>query len=200
MAYSFVLDDNEKRELLRIARATLKEFLISGRIPPGAPHRPSLVAPAGTFVTLHLGDKLRGCIGTATETQPLYKAIQEMTIAAASRDPRHEPIAADEIPGVTIEISVLGERVRVRGPEEIEIGRHGLTIAVGGRRGLLLPGVAVTNKWDASTFLARTCEKAGVAPDAWRDAESVIEAFPAQVFNDRDLPPPAGSIVNPIRR
>ena len=86
MAYSHVLNDHEKRELLRISRATLREFLRTGRPPPGKPHRDSLLENAGAFVTLHKAGALRGCIGSLAEAKPLYKTIQEMTIAAASRE------------------------------------------------------------------------------------------------------------------
>jgi AmmeMemoRadiSam system protein A len=160
-------------------------------MPPGAPHRASLLAPAGTFVTLYTtsGERLRGCIGTATETQPLFKAIQEMTIAAASRDPRFDPVRVDEVRELMIEVSVLGERRRIAGPDEIELGRHGLCVSVDGLRGLYLPSVPVEQRWDAPTFLARTCEKAGAPPDAWRLSAATVEVFETQAFNDRDYPP-----------
>jgi uncharacterized protein len=187
MPYDYVLLDEEKKELLRIARATLKEFLMSGRIPPGAPHRKSLVAPAGVFVSLHAGADLRGCIGTTAESLPLYKAIQEMSIAAASRDPRYGAVRLEELGGMTIEISVLGGRSQFTRPEDIEIGTHGLHIVSGNHKGLLLPKVAVEHGWDAATFLARTCEKAGLPPDVWKTTECQVEVFPAQVFDEKSL-------------
>jgi AmmeMemoRadiSam system protein A len=188
MTYSFLLDDHEKRELLRIARATLKEFMSSGRIPPGAPHRKSMTDPAGVFVTLHTGKELRGCIGTIVEGQPLYKAIQEMAIAAATRDPRFKPVKAEEVAGLTIELSVLGERRPIRSPDEIRVGDHGLCITAGGRRGLLLPQVAVEHGWDATAFLDRTCEKAGLPVGAWKDDGVIVEVFTAQVFDETRFP------------
>lgn len=195
MGYSFTLTDDEKRELLRIARATLKEFLISGRMPPGAPHRASLVAPAGTFVSLHAGEKLRGCVGTVADSTPLYRAIQEMAIAAANRDPRFEPVTLEELSLLTIEVSVLGERCRVTSAEEIQVGKHGICLSLSGRRGLLLPQVATEHGWDAMTFLHRTCEKAGVGLDAWRDPDAVVEVFTAQVFDERSLAPSGGVVM-----
>jgi AmmeMemoRadiSam system protein A len=189
MPYAFVLDEHEKRELLRIARATLKEFLVTGRSPPGAPHRKSLLEPAGVFVTLHRHGSLRGCIGTVVESSPLYKAVQEMAIAAASRDPRFDPVTVDEVATVTIEISVLGARRQVQGPHEIRVGAEGIAIHAHGRRGLLLPQVAAEHAWDAETFLEKVCEKAGIPRDAWRHAEALVEAFEAQVFDEASIPP-----------
>jgi uncharacterized protein len=187
MAYDYALADEEKKELLRIARATLKEYLMSGRVPPGAPHRKSLTAPAAVFVSLHEGDDLRGCIGTTAESQPLFKAVQEMAIAAASRDPRYEPLRLEELNLVTIEISVLGAHATMGSPDEIEIGRHGLQITSGMRRGLLLPKVAVEHGWDARAFLDHTCEKAGLPPGTWGAPGAQVELFPAQVFDEKSL-------------
>jgi AmmeMemoRadiSam system protein A len=189
MAYDFVLGPDEKREILRIARATVSEFLCAGRIPPGRPHRRSLLANAGTFVTLRTGEELRGCIGTQTEDAPLYRTVQEMAVAAATRDPRFPPVRLDEIDAITIEVSVLGGRVVVRDPREIEIGLHGLAIACRGQRGLLLPQVASESGWSAEEFLGRVCGKAQLPADAWRAPDATVERFTAQVFAETEYPP-----------
>lgn len=189
MTYTHQLADDEKRELLRIARATLREHSYSGRIPPGKPHRESLLAPAAVFVTLHLGDQLRGCIGTVDEEKPLYRAVQEMAVAAATRDPRFSPVPADEVDDLEIEISVIGVNRRIKGPDDLVIGRDGCRVEVQGQRGLLLPQVAKEADWDATTLLSRTCQKAGVAEDAWRQPDAVLTAFEAQVFSDHTHPP-----------
>ncbi len=186
MPYDHELTPDEKKELLRIARATLKEFLVSGRIPPGKPHRRCLVEPAAVFVSLFEGAELRGCIGTTEETTPLYRAIQEMAIAAATRDPRFDPVRIEDVSDLSIEISVLGARRRVTAPEQVAIGEHGVSVSGHGRRGLLLPRVAADAGWDARTFLQKTCEKAGLPPDAWSDGETVIEVFTSQTFSESD--------------
>lgn len=189
VAYQHVLLDDEKRELLRIARATLREHCYSGRIPPGKPHRECLVADAAVFVTLHRGDSLRGCVGMQQAVKPLYRAIQEMAVAAATRDPRFKAIEEEELDQVTIEISVLGPRQPVRTPAEIVIGTHGLSIEVAGAHGLLLPQVAIEARWSPSTFLEKVCSKAGLAADAWSVPEAQVEVFTAQVFNEKAYPP-----------
>lgn len=189
MSYEHILTDDEKAELLRIARATLREFLHTGRIPPGKPHRESLVAEAAVFVTLHRGEALRGCIGTQQELDPLYKAIQKMAVAAAKNDPRFDAVEEDELADLTIEISVLGQRRTISGPDGIDIGTHGLSVQLDGQRGLLLPQVATENGWDAGTFLERVCTKAGLPADTWRNDAATIETFTAQVFNEITYPP-----------
>lgn len=188
MAYEHTLTDDEKRELLRIARATLREHFYTGRIPPGKPHRDSLTAHAGAFVTLHSGGKLRGCIGTQKEDTPLFRAVQEMTIAAAMRDPRFEPVEEAEVDDIEIEISVLVNHATVTDPSEIEIGTHGVSITHDGKRGLLLPQVASENGWSATELLAKVCAKAGLAEDGWKADGVEIEVFSAQVFNDKTHP------------
>jgi AmmeMemoRadiSam system protein A len=187
--YEHALQDDEKRELLRIARATLREHLDTGRIPPGKPHRASLLAPAAVFVTLHRDDDLRGCIGLVEARTPLYRAVQEMAVSAATRDPRFPPVTEDELEHLEVEISVLSHSRTVRGPDDLVIGRDGLVVEAHGRRGLLLPQVAVEAGWDAATLLARTCVKAGLPSDTWKRPETRLTAFEAQVFSDRTHPP-----------
>ncbi|GAB4520872.1 MAG: AmmeMemoRadiSam system protein A [Haliangiales bacterium] len=188
MPYSYVLTDDEKRELLRIARATLREYFHTGRIPPGKPHRDSLTAGAGAFVSLYAGTTLRGCIGTQSEATALFRTVQEMTVAAATRDPRFEPIDEDEVEDLNVEISVLGHATEISDPSQVEIGVHGLSIDANGQRGLLLPQVASKQGWDSSAFLAEVCKKAGLAPDAWRQQGATVQTFTAQVFSDESHP------------
>ena len=192
MPYDFVLTDDEKRELLRIARTTLREYFYSGRIPPGKPHRDSLTAHAGAFVSLHNEGKLRGCIGIPQEEKALYRTVQEMAIAAATRDPRFEPVTEGEMDDISIEISVLGDYSDMGEVAELEIGRHGLIIEKGRKRGLLLPQVATDHKWSAREFLAQVCVKAGLPKDAWSHHDAKVGLFTAQVFNDESHPPLLG--------
>ena len=186
-AYPHVLVVDEQRELLRIARATLKEHARTGKYPPGRPHRDTLLAPAAVFVTLHQAAELRGCIGTTQPERPIYRAVQDMAVAAATRDPRFPPVGPDEIATIDIEISVLGALYRVGGPAEIVIGRDGVVIEGRGNRGLLLPHVATESGWDARTFVERTCQKAGLPRDAWQAADITISVFPTQVFSEAAL-------------
>lgn len=189
MPYEYTLTDDEKRELLRIARTTLREYFYSGRIPPGKPHRDSLTAEAGAFVTLHYETALRGCVGTQHESKALYRTVQEMAIAAATRDSRFEPVSEGELEDLNIEISVLGSPMYMKEPDDICIGVHGLSIEHGGRRGLLLPQVALEQQWTAQAFLAQVCSKAGLSEGAWQESDARIGLFTAQVFSDRTHPP-----------
>lgn len=184
------LDDSDRRELLRIARVTLKEWLSTGRTPPGAPHRPALLAPGAAFVTVYVDGELRGCLGHVEPEKPLYKTIVELTVAAASRDPRFEPLRRAELDRARLSLSVLSPLVRVADARQVEVGKHGLLISQGPYRGLLLPQVAVEHGWDRETFLQETCRKAGLPRHAWRDPDAIIEVFTADVFEE---PEPAAT-------
>ena len=147
---------------------------------------PALAAPGAAFVTLNVGGRLRGCIGTIERRRPLWQVVGEMAAAAATRDPRFAPLRAADLGALSVEISVLTPDVVIGGPDDIEIGRHGLDVRRDGVRGLLLPQVAVEHRLNGERFLAETCRKAGLPGDAWRDAGTEIRAFEADVFGDDD--------------
>lgn len=182
------LDPIEQKELLRIARATLGEFLALGLIPPGKPHRESLLAPAGAFVTLKTrSGQLRGCIGTFASSSPLYLTVQEMAVAAGTRDPRFPPVTEEELEELRMEISVLSPREPLSDPSAVQVGVHGLCISKGYHHGVLLPQVPVEQGWDRETFLDHVSLKAGLHAHAWKDPEARLEVFTAQVFGESGL-------------
>lgn len=178
------LSESDRRELLRIARVAIKEYFITGRLPPGAPHRPALLVHAPAFVTLHVDGRLRGCIGCTEPAAPLYRTVAELAVSAAHEDDRFTPLRREEMPQLKVTVSVLSPAQRLVHAEEIEVGRHGLLISRGPCRGLLLPQVAAEHGWTAETFLQEVCHKAGLPSDAWKDAETQIERFTADVFSD----------------
>jgi AmmeMemoRadiSam system protein A len=192
------LEAHDQKELLRIARATLREFLATGFMPPGAPHRKSLLQPAGAFVSVYVNEELRGCMGRVDADTPLYLAVEQLAVAAATRDPRFDSLRIEELRDTRIEISILSA-LRPCDLSTIEIGRHGLVATRGPRRGLLLPQVATKHGWDREQFLDETCAKAGLAPGAWREPGTQIECFTAEVFaeskagGDPPTPRPAPS-------
>ncbi len=175
------LNEADQERLLRLATDVLEEsvrtYELSEIEAPGG----ALGENCGAFVTLWKAGRLRGCIGYIEPRKPLYQTVRECAMAAALQDPRFEPVQPEELPTLRVEISVLSPIFQIS-PEQVEVGRHGLMISQGRRRGVLLPQVPVEWNWDRERFLEETCCKAGLPPDAWRHGAN-IEAFTAQVFS-----------------
>jgi len=170
--------------LLSLARESIRASFAGSPIPQRPPGPDTLDPPRGAFVTLKHGDVLRGCIGRIESNDPLWQTVATMAREAAFRDPRFAPLPSEELPRVSLEISVLTRPAPVERIEDIVPGRDGLIVCQGARRGLLLPQVAVEWGWDRETFLAHTCTKAGLAPNAWQDQATSILAFSADVFSE----------------
>ncbi len=136
----------------------------------------------GAFVSLKRNGELRSCMGTMSDEIPLGNAVEQAAIHASKDDPRFPPITPSELFELDLEIWLLWgmRRVAARGRnrlDAVEIGRHGLQIARGGNRGLLLPGVALEHNMDAEAFLEAVCRKAGLPVDAWMDDHALLHIF-----------------------
>jgi AmmeMemoRadiSam system protein A len=171
----------ECRILLRLARDSIQSILKHRELDLTLPNS-HLAEPRGAFTTLHLRGKLRGCIGYVSPVDSLYKIVADTARAAAFDDPRFEPVTSTEAPDLKIEISVLSPPQPIR-PEDVVIGKHGLIVTDGNRRGLLLPQVAIEWEWDRETYLAQICLKAGLPPDAWQHGAE-LQGFTAEVFGE----------------
>jgi len=169
----------ERRILLALARQAIRSFLHHQELELAAPS-PPLARYRGAFTSLHLQGSLRGCVGIIQPQAPLYRTVAQTAVSAAFQDPRFDPVTAEEEPHLLIEISVLSSLSPIS-PAGIQIGRHGLVVSMGGRRGLLLPQVATAHAFDVHTFLQETCLKAGLAPNAWKTG-ATLEGFTAEVF------------------
>jgi AmmeMemoRadiSam system protein A len=178
------LSKAERAALLDLARRSIEAHLGSGEAPK-SPGGASFAEHRGAFVTLkrRADDELRGCIGYAEPILPLFEAVARGAVAAASEDRRFLPVTPSELPGLRIEISALTALQPVKA-EDVKVGEHGLVVRRGERRGLLLPQVAKEWGWDRETFLKKTCHKAGLPEDAWRNGETEILAFEAEVFGE----------------
>ena len=172
----------ERQKLLKIARRTLENKLAGHKLPVFAPPEPALNEPKGVFVTLKKDGKLRGCIGYIRSAKPLFQAVQEMAVAAATEDRRFSPVTKGELKGLEIELSVLSRMREVKELSEIEVGRDGLYIMKDQASGILLPQVAVEWGWDRAEFLKQVCLKAGLPDNAWPDQDARLYRFTAQVF------------------
>ena len=178
-----LLTEKEQKELLKIARDTIVEYVTNRNVPAIVMASPGLNLHSGCFVTIKKQGELRGCIGNFVSEQPLSLLVQEMSISAATRDPRFYPMKTDDLADFTIDISVLSPLAKAVSVEEIKVGIHGIYIIKGSYRGVLLPQVATEYGWNRAQFLQHTCIKAGLPQDAWQ-GECDIYTFSAQVFGE----------------
>jgi len=176
------LNAEEKKLLHHIARTVIENRARGIQVPEFKVDSPILKENRGAFVTINKKGQLRGCIGYIEGRGPLHKTVEEMAEAAAFRDPRFSPVKGKELPELELEISVLTPLRKITDVNEIEIGRHGIYIKKGWYSGLLLPQVATEYKMDRQTFLEHTCQKAGLPSNAWKDKNTEIYIFSADIF------------------
>jgi AmmeMemoRadiSam system protein A len=174
----------ERLLLLRVAHDAILSQLEQREIsldPPSA----HLAQPRGAFTSIYLRGDLRGCVGYVLPVGSVYRTVAETARAAAFEDARFPPVTREEASDLKVQLSILSPPQPVSA-EAVEVGRHGLLITMDGRRGLLLPQVAIERGWDRTTFLEQTCRKAGLPLDAWRKG-ATIQAFTADVFGDLEI-------------
>lgn len=167
MAPELAIDSASGQSLLKLARETLFESGKEGplkraldRAPEGSPLRRVLPCFVSLFTT---GSRLRGCIGCTSTEDTLAENVHRFVQLAAWQDPRFQPVRFEEIRHLQIRISVLGPSAPLPSLDSLEIGRHGLSVRKGHRRGVLLAEVATQFGWTRERFLQETFRKAGLA-------------------------------------
>lgn len=177
------LDNQEQIIALDIARETLRAYFDNKKYEPQTDGKEIFDEHLGAFVTLKIGGNLRGCIGVFEPDKPLSEVIKEMALSAAFDDPRFSPLTSDELDDIEIEISVLSPMQKIDNSDEIILGTHGVYVKQGRRTGVFLPQVATETGWDKEKFLNTLCtEKAGLSDECWKDPNTEIYTFTAQVF------------------
>ncbi|CAG4883641.1 putative Protein MTH_857 [Georgfuchsia toluolica] len=136
------------------------------------PDHPALQEPGATFVTLTKHGQLRGCIGSLEAHRSLDRDVRANAIAAAIRDPRFEPVRAEEWPEVRVEVSLLSVAMPMKFSDEIDALHQlrpsvdGVIFEHGSRRSTFLPQV-----WESlpepQEFLSQLKRKAGLPGDFW---------------------------------
>ena len=177
-----MLTHDTQRQLLAIARAALEARVRGTRVPESGSKGASQ-SGQGAFVTIFCHGELRGCLGRVTSDWALPDLVRHLAQDVADSDPRFTPVAPHELKDIALEVSVLTPEREIRSIDEIEVGRHGLIVEQGSRKGLLLPQVPTEHEWDRETFVSQTCLKAGLPADAWRHGARLL-VFEAQVFGE----------------
>ncbi len=183
-----IFSTDEQKEVFKLIRQTIEKRLFgSSDLKPSVNNIDGLREYRGAFVTIKINKKLRGCIGNVFPDEPLVELLKDLAISTAFRDPRFSPLKADEYEEINVEISILTKPRSISDINEIEVGRHGLIVSKGYRKGLLLPQVPTEHNWNREKFLSHTCMKASLPSNAWKTDDLKIEVFEAEVFNERDL-------------
>lgn len=180
------LDDPEGVWLLKIARDVI-ESATKGLPEPDhhAGEYPRLQQHLGAFVTLHKHGQLRGCIGSFLPDKPVWQVVAEMARAAAFNDTRFPPVTEQESGDIDIEISVLSPLVKTDDPLSLERGVHGIYVKRGWQSGTYLPQVATEHNMSTEEFLSSCCaHKAGLPADAWKDPDTEVYLYTAQIFRE----------------
>ncbi|HEY0681557.1 MAG TPA: AmmeMemoRadiSam system protein A [Steroidobacter sp.] len=168
------LEPEQRFELLALARASIEAALPRGELAPyqGPPVDPELTRPGASFVTLRVGEDLRGCCGTIEATRPLHVDVWNNAWASAFADPRFPELTPQEWIHAGIQISVLSEPQPFDVRNEAELlqilrpGVDGVILQAGARRSTFLPAV-----WeqlpDPRDFIRHLKLKAGWPADFW---------------------------------
>jgi MEMO1 family protein len=183
----------ERKFLMTLARRTLQQ-VAKGNAPvkPNTAEAPKqLLEPKACFVTLKRSGKLRGCIGGFFPRQPLYQEVVEMTVSAATKDPRFKRVGPDELDKIEIEISVLTvpKPLKFESPEDLlaKLRPHvdGVILRKNRRQSTYLPQV-----WsqipDKEMFLSKLSQKAGMGPTDWRKPGLTVLTYQAEAFHEHD--------------
>lgn len=186
------VDEAEQKLLLTMAREQVEKIVREGKTIAARDYpwklTPGIERAAGTFVTLKNKGRLRGCIGDIIPTKPLYQSVLANAVNAARNDHRFfdNPITADELPKIDIEITVLTPMKPIAKYTDIVIGKHGVLLEVRGHRAVFLPQVAVEQKWDLDTMLRELSMKAGLPANAYKDPAAKFQVFEGQVFGEKE--------------
>jgi hypothetical protein len=191
---------DEGKKLVLFARRNIESYINTRKNIEIQDVPESFKVNSGVFVTLHTYPKysLRGCIGYPEPVLPLIDALLDASVSSATRDPRFPKVRLDELKNLVIEVTVLTppELVEVTNtdqyPSKVEVGKDGLIVESGFRKGLLLPQVPVEEKWDSEDFLCHTCIKAGLPLDCWRDKNSKVYRFQGQILSETK---PKGEVI-----
>ena len=180
-----MLNSQQRRKLLGIARASINTYLQTGKKIEISETDQVLQQEMGAFVTLNKNGQLRGCIGNLSASQPLYLTVKDMAVEAAVDDPRFGALTLSELKDIDIEISALSPLKKVDSADKIELGKHGVLVRKGYQSGVFLPQVATETGWSKEEFLNNLCShKAGLSPDAWKDKNTELYIFNAEVFSE----------------
>lgn len=182
------MNETQKQYLLQLARSSILSYLETDTVLlPPKPSDSDLLAERAVFITLTKFGDLRGCIGHMQAREPLYKAVVEMAIAAATEDGRFHRVTSREMEQINISISILSPMQKIEDWQDIRLGIDGVWVRRGFRNGVFLPQVATETGWSLETFLQHLCrDKAGLDSFAYKDKEVELYIFQVDIIEEEE--------------
>jgi hypothetical protein len=180
--YKKELSAPARADILRLAKEAVQAQVTGKPLPvwSGADRR--MKADGAAFVTLkEKNGRLRGCIGTIQAYTSLHRSVIQNAVAAASKDPRFQPVRPEELAGLDLEVTVLSPLEPVAEISEIKVGTHGVYLEATGRSSVFLPQVPIEQGWDLATYLQQLALKAGLPPDGWKGGR--LYRFTAEIVH-----------------
>jgi AmmeMemoRadiSam system protein A len=162
-------------ELLKLARDAIESYLNKKELKISESIKKKYSKKKACFVTLTENGELRGCIGSLSPRQELYKDVIENAIHAAFDDYRFSPLDKNEFPKIRIEISVLSIPKKIGFKNEKELlekisNKMGIILEKEYNSATFLPQV-----WeelpDKKNFLEHLSLKAGLEKNAWKSSD-----------------------------
>jgi len=154
---------NKEDEYVSLARTSLEYFINRHTIMkvPENTKRELLDERAGVFVSLHIGDKLRGCIGTIfPTTNCIAEEIIQNAVSAGTKDFRFTKVKANELSQIDYSVDVLMEPEPVDSKKQLDIHKYGLIVRHHYKSGVLLPNIDGISSIDEQIRIAKA--KAGI--------------------------------------
>ncbi|MBA54289.1 MAG: AMMECR1 domain-containing protein [Pseudomonadales bacterium] len=169
------LSEQDKQTLIDLAWQSIRCGLQTGHpLQKLGPMPPGLMVPGASFVTLESNGNLRGCIGSLQAHQPLAEDVVHNAYSAAFRDSRFMPLQADELAGLSLQVSVLTEPTDLSFRDEADLlqqlvpGEDGIILEDGYHRATFLPQV-----WNQlpqpDLFMTHLKNKAGLPSNYWSE-------------------------------
>ncbi len=188
-------NQEQGQALVKLARMTITDKLGGGSEDSPDDNLPMILEQdcfqkhCGTFVTLKIDGKLRGCIGSLTSNETVLAGIRRNALNAAFHDPRFATLSKAELSRTEIEVSILTEPQPLayrNGPDLIRKLRphvDGVIIRKGNASATFLPQV-----WEQipepGDFLSHLCLKAGLSAETWQDSELEVLTYQVQYFEE----------------
>lgn len=151
---------------VQLAKSAIEEYVKNGKVIPIPKNLPPefYEKKYGVFVSIHKNKELRGCVGTYLPVhRNLAEEIISSAVAACSQDSRFSPVSVEELPNISVEVSLLSQPEKISTLKDLDPRKYGIIVkCFDGRCGLLLPDLEGVDT--VADQLSIACQKGGIDP------------------------------------